>query len=140
MNDLTCIIIGGGYAGLTGLRAIKENTQGMSNGRRIRFVLFDKQPGHLRKLRLFRPAAVEEEIMIPWGNLVLKGFEFVQGTVTSVDSKEKRILRLSKKQPMDASNLERLCVAAPRVRSRRVVRQCHSCTIHVTHVVQFRNR
>ncbi|MGM0867495.1 MAG: NAD(P)/FAD-dependent oxidoreductase [Bacillota bacterium] len=91
MNDLICIIIGGGYAGLTALKAIKETTRGIANGRRIRFVLLDKQPGHVRKLRLFRPTTTEEEIMIPWSDLVLDGFEFVQGTVASVDSEEKRI-------------------------------------------------
>ena len=48
MNDLTCIIIGGGHAGLGALKAIKEETRGMANGQRIRFVLIDKQPGHLR--------------------------------------------------------------------------------------------
>ncbi|WP_233711270.1 NAD(P)/FAD-dependent oxidoreductase [Lederbergia citrisecunda] len=91
MNDLTCIIIGGGYVGLAALKAIKEKSKGMANGRQIRFVLIDKEPGHLRKFRLFRPTTVEEEIMIPWKDLVLDGFEFVQGTVTSVYSGEKRI-------------------------------------------------
>ncbi|CAG7646273.1 hypothetical protein PAESOLCIP111_05129 [Paenibacillus solanacearum] len=91
MNDLTCVIIGGGYAGLQALKAIKEKTNGIANGRRIRFVLIDMQPGHLRKLRMFRPTATEEEIMIPWNQLTLKDFEFVQGTVTSVDGEEKRV-------------------------------------------------
>lgn len=91
MNDLTCIIIGGGHAGLAALKAIKNETQGMANGRRIRFVLFDKQSGHVRKVLLFRPAVGGEEIMIPWTHWFPEGVEFVQGTVTSVDSKEKRI-------------------------------------------------
>jgi NADH dehydrogenase len=92
MNDLTCIIIGGGHAGLAALKAIKETTQGMANGRRIRFVLFDKQSGHVRKMLLFRPTVGEEEIIIPWTRYGFsEGVEFVQGTVTSVDSGEKRI-------------------------------------------------
>lgn len=92
MKDLTCIIIGGGHAGLAALKAIKETTRGMANGRRIRFVLFDKQPGHVRKMLLFRPAAGGEEILIPWSHYGFsEGVEFVQGTVTSVDSGEKRI-------------------------------------------------
>jgi len=92
MNELTCIFIGGGHAGLAALKAIKEETQGMANGQRIRFVLFDKQPGHVRKILLFRPAVGEEEIMIPWTRYgFLEGVEFVQGTVTSVDSREKQI-------------------------------------------------
>jgi len=91
MNALTCVIIGGGYAGLQALKQIKKKTRSMANGRRLRFVLVDKQPGHLRKLRLFRPTTVEEEIVIPWKQLALDGYEFVQGTVTSVDSGRKRI-------------------------------------------------
>jgi NADH dehydrogenase len=92
MNDLTCIIIGGGHAGLAALKAIKETARGMASGRRIRFVLVDKQPGHVRKLLLFRPAVGEEEIMIPWTHYGFsEGVEFVQGTVMSVDSGEKRI-------------------------------------------------
>jgi NADH dehydrogenase len=91
MNDLTCIIIGGGHAGLHALKAIKETTRSMANGRRIRFVLFDKQPGHVRKVLLFRPAASGEEITIPWTHYLSEGVEFVQGTVTSVDIGEKRI-------------------------------------------------
>ncbi|UVI27400.1 hypothetical protein [Paenibacillus spongiae] len=63
----------------------------MANGRRIRFVLFDKQPGHVRKVMMFRRAAGEDEIMVPWTHYCSEGVEFVQVTVTSVDSGEKRI-------------------------------------------------
>ncbi|MBS4202187.1 FAD-dependent oxidoreductase [Bacillus sp. FJAT-49732] len=92
MNDLTCIIIGGGHAGLGALKAIKEKTRRIANGRQIRFVLIDKQPGHMRKVLLFRPAVGEEEIMIPWTHYEFsEGVEFVQGMVTFVDSGEKQI-------------------------------------------------
>jgi NADH dehydrogenase len=63
----------------------------MTNGRRIRFVLFDKQPGHVRKVLLFRPAVGGEEIMVPWTRWFSEGTDFVQGTVTFVDSGEKQI-------------------------------------------------
>ncbi|WP_460319686.1 NAD(P)/FAD-dependent oxidoreductase [Paenibacillus sp. YSY-4.3] len=91
MNDLTCIVIGGGHAGLQALKAIQETTRGMANGRRIRFVLIDKQPGHVRKMLLFRPAVGEEEIMIPWTHWFPEGIEFVQGSVTFVDREGKQI-------------------------------------------------
>lgn len=87
MNDLTCVIIGGGHVGLHSLKAIKKETRGMANGRRIRFVLIDKQTGHLRKMLLFRPAVGQEDIMIPWTRYSFsEGVEFVKGAVTSVDS------------------------------------------------------
>jgi NADH dehydrogenase len=93
MNDLTCVIIGGGHVGLHSLKAIKEETRGMVNGRRIRFVLIDKLSGHMRKMLLFRPAVGQQEIMIPWTHYsFLEGVEFVQGKVTSVDSGGKQIL------------------------------------------------
>ncbi|SFP65414.1 NADH dehydrogenase [Salibacterium halotolerans] len=101
MNDLTCIIIGGGHAGLAALKAIQEKTRFKADGRRIRFVLFDRQPCHVRKVMLFRPAAGEEDIKIPWTDLSLEKFEFVQGTVQSVDSREKRI-RYTDTQEKDA--------------------------------------
>ncbi len=91
MDDLTCIILGGGHAGLTALKAIKEETRGLTKERRIRIVLIDKQPSHVRKVMLFRPAAGGEEIMIPWTHYLSEGVDFVQGTVISVESEEKRI-------------------------------------------------
>lgn len=92
MNVLTCVIIGGGHVGLHSLKAIKEEIRAMANERRIRFVLIDKQPGHMRKMLLFRPAVGEEEIMIPWAHYSFsEGVEFVQGSVTSVDSEGKQI-------------------------------------------------
>jgi NADH dehydrogenase len=101
MNDLTCIVIGGGHAGLAALKAIKEKTRGMVNGRRMRFVLIDKQSAHVRKVMLFRPAVSEEKIMIPWTHWFPEGVELVNGTVTFVDSREKWI-RYTNVQGKDA--------------------------------------
>ncbi|MFC8689614.1 hypothetical protein [Brevibacillus porteri] len=63
MNDFRCIIIGCGHAGFHALKAIKETTRGIANGRRIRLVLFDELPGHVRKVLLFRPTVTGEEII-----------------------------------------------------------------------------
>ncbi|CAG7658845.1 NAD(P)/FAD-dependent oxidoreductase [Paenibacillus allorhizosphaerae] len=101
MNDLTCIIIGGGHAGLGALKAMKDTTRNMANGRRIRFVLFDKQLGHVRKVLLFRPAASGEGIMVPWKRWHSEGIEFVQGTVKSVES-GKKLIRYTDAQGCDA--------------------------------------
>ncbi|WP_258168216.1 NAD(P)/FAD-dependent oxidoreductase [Paenibacillus sp. AR247] len=111
MKELTCVIIGGGYAGLQALKSIQKKTRGIANGRRIRFVLIDKQPGHLRKLRMFRPTATEEEIMIPWNQLTLKDVDFVQGSVASVESTEKRV-RYTDSQGNDARMRYDLLVVA----------------------------
>ncbi|WP_175615789.1 NAD(P)/FAD-dependent oxidoreductase [Piscibacillus halophilus] len=91
MKELTCIIIGGGHTGLAALKAIKSTNQSKVNGRKIRFVLLDKQPGHVRKVMMFRPAVSDEEIMVPWTHYSSEEVDFVQGTVTSVDCEKKRI-------------------------------------------------
>ena len=91
MSELTCIIIGGGHAGIGALKSIKEATKGNTNGNRIRFVLIDKYPGHVPKVKLFRPAVDDGEIMVPWTQLFPNEVEFVQGKVTSVNKDEKQI-------------------------------------------------
>jgi NADH dehydrogenase len=92
LNALTCIVIGGGHVGIAALKAIKETTKGKANGRRIRFVLIDKQPGHVRKMLLFRQAVGEEDIVVPFTHYeFFEGVEFVQGSVSFVDREEKKV-------------------------------------------------
>jgi len=88
MKDLTLVIVGGGHAGLGALKAIQRTTRGMG---RIRIVLIDKQPSHVRKVMLFRPAASGEEIMIPWNHFLSERVEFEKGTVTYIDNGRKRV-------------------------------------------------
>lgn len=91
MKELTCVIVGGGHAGIRALQAIRESTEEMAGGRRLRFVLIDKQPHHVRKVLLFRPAVGEEAIAVPWTRWFPEGVHFVQGNVAAVDVQEKRI-------------------------------------------------
>lgn len=100
MKDLTCIIIGGGHAGIHAAKAIMKESR--ENGRRLRLILIDKQPYHLRKVLLFKPAAGDEEITVPWASMFPDGIDFIQGTVTTVDSGEKRV------RYQDAEGNERL--------------------------------
>lgn len=92
MNNLTCVIIGGGHAGIGALKAIKEGARQTKAGQQVRFILIDRQSSHTRKMLLFRPAVGKEKITIPWTHYEFaEGVEFVQGTVTSVDSEKKQI-------------------------------------------------
>jgi len=91
MNSLTCVIIGGGHAGLRALKSIQGALRGRAKKRPVRFILIDKQPAHQRKVLLFRPAVGDESIAVPWTRWLTDGVEFVQGTVTFVDSGKKRI-------------------------------------------------
>lgn len=91
MKQLTCVIIGGGHAGIQALKVLQGTFRKKRNGLRVRFVLIDKQPAHVRKVLLFRPAVGEENICVPWSQWAADGTAFVQGTVTSVDGGDKRI-------------------------------------------------
>jgi NADH dehydrogenase len=71
-KEVTCVIIGGGYAGINALKAMR--------------------PYHLRKVLLFKPAVKENDIVVPFGRLFPDGVEFIQGTVTNIEKRDKRLL------------------------------------------------
>ncbi|MBO8164528.1 MAG: hypothetical protein H0Z34_12510 [Brevibacillus sp.] len=102
MSELTCVVIGGGYAGIHAIKAIQKALRETSNAKRFRLILVDKQPYHLRKVLLFKPVVKDVDITIPWTNLFPDGITFVQGTVTTIESREKRL------RYQDAEGQERL--------------------------------
>ncbi|WP_312473263.1 FAD-dependent oxidoreductase [Neobacillus sp.] len=87
MKERICIIIGGGYAGINAIKAIKKNMNGIP----LRIILIDKQPHHLRKVLLFKPAAEGASITIPWSEIFTEDISFLQGMVTGIKSEEKRL-------------------------------------------------
>ena len=91
MKVLKCVIIGGGYAGINAVKAIRKDFKGKSSKQTLRLILIDKNPYHLRKVLLFKPAAGDEEITIPLTRLFPEGVEFVQATVTKIESGEQRL-------------------------------------------------
>lgn len=87
MKDLQCVVIGGGYAGINAIQALLKAAGQTESGRKLRLTLIDRQPHHLRKVLLFKPAAGERtEIRIPFAELFPSGVRFVQGTVSAVDA------------------------------------------------------
>lgn len=92
MKELTCIVIGGGYAGINAVKAIRKTFKGQASKRTLRLILIDKNPYHFRKVLLFKPAVGDEEITIPLTRLFPEGVEFVQATVTKIESRERRLL------------------------------------------------
>ncbi|WCN36685.1 NAD(P)/FAD-dependent oxidoreductase [Aneurinibacillus uraniidurans] len=87
MKERTCIIIGGGYAGINAINAIRKTTHGIP----LRVILIDKQPYHLRKVLLFKSAAEDVTITIPWSEIFSEGVSFLQGAVTMIKSQEKQL-------------------------------------------------
>lgn len=92
MKELTCIVIGGGYAGINAVKAIRKEFKSEASKRTLRIILIDKNPYHFRKVLLFKPAVGDEDITVPLTRLFPDGVEFVQATVTKIESEERRLL------------------------------------------------
>lgn len=92
METLNCIVVGGGFAGIHAVKAIMNACRERGEGRRLRVVLLDPQPGHLRKVLLFRPAVDGSSITVPWTRILPEGAEVVRGAAIGVD-KDRRTVR-----------------------------------------------
>lgn len=90
MTIRTCVVVGGGYAGIHALTSIQKYVT-KSSKQKLRLILIDKNPYHLRKVLLFRPAIGVEEITIPLKELFPEGVEIVQATVKNVEAENKSI-------------------------------------------------
>ncbi|KGE20167.1 NAD(P)/FAD-dependent oxidoreductase [Paenibacillus wynnii] len=91
MGELTCLVIGGGYAGIHAVQAIRKSFKSEEDKRTVRLILMDKNPYHLRKVLLFRPAVGDEDITVPLTDLFPEGVELIQGAVTYIESTEKNL-------------------------------------------------
>lgn len=92
MKELTCIVIGGGYAGINAVKEIQKTFKDETSKQTLRLILMDKNPYHTRKVLLFKSATGNEDITVPLTRLFPKGVEFVQGFVTKVESGERTLL------------------------------------------------
>lgn len=91
MKELTCVVIGGGYAGINAVKAILKTFKGEANRRPLRLILIDKNPFHFRKVLLFKPAVSNEDIKVSLTQLFPEDVEFVQATVKNIESREKKL-------------------------------------------------
>lgn len=92
MKNLTCVVVGGGYAGIHAVQAIRKAVKEGNMPEKLRLVLIDKQPYHLRKVLLFKPAAAQAgEITVPLEQLFPEGVERIEASVTSIASAGKRL-------------------------------------------------
>lgn len=91
MNELTCLVVGGGYAGIHAIHSIQQAFNKAGGTRRVQIVLIDKEPYHLRKVLLFKPAAYKEEITIPFARM-FPDIQVVRGTVGWIDPEKKQAL------------------------------------------------
>ncbi|UHA75467.1 NAD(P)/FAD-dependent oxidoreductase [Paenibacillus sp. 481] len=93
MKSLTCVIVGGGYAGIHAAKAIRKKWREDSPVKQLRLILIDKQSYHLRKVLLFKPAAGESDIALPLARLLAaEEVQLIQGTVTTINREEQHLL------------------------------------------------
>ena len=108
MKEITCVVVGGGYAGIHAVKAMREKLAGRS----VRMILLDKEPHHLRKVLLFKPAVSKEaEIALPLNRIFPEGVEFIQGTATTIQKDEKILLYQDQKGSSQAIHYDILVLA-----------------------------
>lgn len=83
-EGMEAVVVGGGYAGIHALKAIRKHYN-QSAGRRLNLVLLDPSPYHMRKVLLFKPAVGTETITVPWEKLLPEGARYVQGKARHAD-------------------------------------------------------
>ncbi|MFC0330355.1 NAD(P)/FAD-dependent oxidoreductase [Paenibacillus sepulcri] len=112
MKELTCVVVGGGHAGIHAVKEIRKAFRDESGKHQLRLVLIDKNPYHLRKVLLFRPAVTNEDIKIPFAKMFPEGVEIVQAAVVNIEAGEKKLLLRNAAGTEHAMNYDMLVVAA----------------------------
>lgn len=85
----TIVIIGGGYAGINLIDAMKKEKLNKDS----KIILIDKHPYHFKKVKLFK-AIVDDDfsnLQIPFQKYCNEGIEFIQGEVKAVANKEQKL-------------------------------------------------
>ncbi|MCM3626951.1 FAD-dependent oxidoreductase [Paenibacillus glycanilyticus] len=88
MKEWTVVVVGGGYAGIHAMKAVWKQCEIQADGRKLRLILMDPNPYHLRKVLLFKPAVGTDSITVPWNRILPEASEFVQGKARHVDAAE----------------------------------------------------
>jgi len=89
MSELTCVVIGGGFAGIHAVKSIWKSLRQLKDDRKLRLILLDKQPHHVRKVLLFRSAIDIKPITIPWEKILPEGIQVRQGSLYKMDDENK---------------------------------------------------
>lgn len=90
MEETTYVVLGGGYAGLHALKAIRKAWDKEGKGV-LKLILIDKNDYHLRKVLLFKPAANEERITIPFSELLEQDVQLRCGEVIAVNADRRHV-------------------------------------------------
>ncbi|GLX66474.1 putative oxidoreductase [Paenibacillus glycanilyticus] len=91
MKEWTVVVVGGGYAGIHAVKAVWKQNAAEAGDRKLRILLMDPNPYHLRKVLLFKPAVGEDPITVPWNRLLPESASFVQGNACKVNASAKQL-------------------------------------------------
>ncbi|NEN81602.1 NAD(P)/FAD-dependent oxidoreductase [Paenibacillus elgii] len=89
MESKTIVVVGGGYAGLNAVRALQK--QYAHAKQKVRLILVDKEPYHLRKVLLFKAAVGEPELRVPFSCYFGDEVTCITAALTSVNASRRTI-------------------------------------------------
>lgn len=91
-NEKTIVVIGGGYAGINLIEALKKEFHEELK-RSIRIILVDKNSFHFKKVKLFKGIVNENlsNLKVPLKHYCGSDIEFIQGELTAVYPKEQTV-------------------------------------------------
>ncbi|MFD0715327.1 NAD(P)/FAD-dependent oxidoreductase [Paenibacillus sp. GCM10027626] len=92
MKPLNCVVVGGGFAGIHALKAIRKAYKEEDRRGKLQLTLIDRESSHTRKVLFFRPAVSEEAITVPWEHYLPEDARFVQGTALYLTSDDKQLI------------------------------------------------
>ncbi|WP_180954152.1 NAD(P)/FAD-dependent oxidoreductase [Bacillus sp. M6-12] len=90
--DETMIVVGGGYAGIHVIEAIKKEFH-REMKKNLRVILVDKNAFHFKKVKLFKGIVNEDvsDLHVPLTHYCGSVIEFIEGELTAVDPEEQKI-------------------------------------------------
>jgi NADH dehydrogenase len=90
MFMVTIVVVGGGYAGLHTVKAVRAESRKL--GVPVRVILMDQADYHVKKVRLVQAAAVPTNLRVGYSEIFeADEAEFVQGRCLGVDAEAKEI-------------------------------------------------
>lgn len=91
-NQKTIVVVGGGYAGVNLIEALKKELYSEIK-EKIRIILIDKNTFHFKKVKLFKAIVNENvsDLQVPLNHYCGSSIDFIQGELTKVNHEEQTI-------------------------------------------------
>ncbi|WP_409293894.1 NAD(P)/FAD-dependent oxidoreductase [Peribacillus sp. SCS-26] len=134
---MTIVVIGGGYAGINHIQALKKEFRDELT-RRIRIILVDKNAFHLKKVTLFKGIVGEDvsHLKVPLKQYCGPDVEFIPGELSSVLPKEQIVHITGEDGTAKPLHFDRLVLALGSV-VQEVNEECGGITLSNLHNAQL---